>query len=205
MPGAFTPTCTTEHLPGYIKLAPKFKSLGIEKIGVMTTNDRHVNEEWGDKFGLVVDDDAEPARITILSDGDGELARAMGLAEDMGFGVGVRSKRFAMIVRNGIVSTLVTDEDSFNECSRTSAESLLAVLSPESAVNDEGPGVAVIGGGLALAALVFFTTMGGTGGTGGVSPSLSKPSPTPKVKAQPARPVPKSQESSGFNLLKEYL
>src|SRR3569623_487573 len=152
MPGAFTPTCSNEHLPGYIANLSKLQALGINKVVVLTTNDRHVNEEWGARYGLILKDPKEggpgPA-ITIVSDGDGDLAKSMGLSEDMGFGVGVRSKRFAMVVTDGVVSTLLTDE-GLNDCSCTSAQNLLRVLTPDAGAEEtegEGMSAAIMGGG----------------------------------------------------------
>lgn len=211
MPGAFTPTCSNEHLPGYVASIPKFRALGIDKIAVMTTNDRHVNEEWGSRYGLVptAGDTSQPV-LTIVSDGDGDLAKAMGLADDMGFGVGVRSKRFAMVVTDGIVSTLLTDE-GMDDCSCTSAQSLLRVLTPDSAVGDaddgEGNmGLALAAGGAAVV-LGLLLTLGGGGGGGGSSAVSTTPkaTPTPKVQAQPGVKQPTSSSKGGFNLLNDYL
>jgi glutaredoxin/glutathione-dependent peroxiredoxin len=89
MPGAFTTTCSKEHLPGYVSAASTFRKLGVDQIAVVTTNDRYVNSAWATEMGVLHKKkagDEEPAKaqmITMLSDGDGELVRALGLAEDM--------------------------------------------------------------------------------------------------------------------------
>ena len=120
MPGAFTPTCSETHLPGYLKSASKFAALGIEKIVVVTTNNRFVKQGLQENRGDMV---------SMLCDGDGHLVKNMGLADKMGFGVGVRSKRFAMVTENGQVVQLMTEEGR-DDCSSTSAANLIALLEP---------------------------------------------------------------------------
>jgi peroxiredoxin len=86
MPGAFTPTCNKKHLPGYIAQEAAFAKLGISKIVICTTNDKFVNEEW-----MSANEALKPGSIiTMVSDGDGDLVKSLGLSEDMRFGVGVR-------------------------------------------------------------------------------------------------------------------
>lgn len=160
MPGAFTPTCTEEHLPGFVAKANTFKKLGVEKIAVVTTNDKFVNEEWAKKQGLLSSSDEV---ITVLADGDGELVKAMGLVEDMGFGVGVRSQRFAIVIDDGKVSQIVIDE-GMDSCEATSAASLLKALDPEGQVAEEEMDSATVGlviAGIVAAAIAF--SMGGGG------------------------------------------
>jgi peroxiredoxin len=196
MPGAFTPTCSKEHLPGYVKSANKFADLGIDKITVVTTNDRYVNEEWSTQQGLF-----EKGGITIVCDGDGDLVKSMGLADDMGFGVGTRSKRFAMVTEDGKVVTLVTDE-GLDDCSATSAANLLQILTPESALEEAGTGVdmKVIGAaGVALLAL-FASQMGGPA----PAPSSRPSAPAPQSRVQPAKKGAPTSESS-FSLLNNYM
>ena len=145
MPGAFTPTCTKEHLPGYVKQLPQFQSLGYDTVAVLTTNDRFVNIEWAKSVG------ASDSALKLLSDGDGDLVRLLGLSEDMGFGVGVRSKRFALVLEDGTVTDLLTD-DGMVECGTTAADNVLKVLR-----NKVGSGGGVAGegdGSDATAALV---------------------------------------------------
>ena len=87
MPGAYTTTCTKKHMPGYVSAAPKLKRLGVDKIAIVTTNDRFVNSAWAKDLGILngvsSGDDGKEQAITILSDGDGDLVRELGLADDM--------------------------------------------------------------------------------------------------------------------------
>jgi glutaredoxin/glutathione-dependent peroxiredoxin len=204
MPGAFTTTCSTEHLPGFVKNANKIHSLGVDTIAVVTTNDRFVNQEWGAQQGLITSsqDDSGKASIAMLCDADGDFVKSIGLADDMGFGVGIRSKRFAMITENGVVQTLLTDE-GMDDCSATSAANVIKVLSPESVTSDsaiEIDGKVILGVAGGVVALLAVLIGGGGGG--------STPSPTPKsnksaasvVIPQKARP-----SDSSFSLLNEYM
>jgi peroxiredoxin len=100
MPGAYTPSCTNVHLPGFKNSLSKLQNLGVDTIAIVTTNDRFVNEVWGKDLGIIStdekddndddddndgsDNDVEEKSIIMLSDGDAELVRAIGLAEDMG-------------------------------------------------------------------------------------------------------------------------
>ena len=106
MPGAFTPTCTNKHLPDLVKTAPKFKELGVDTIAVITTNDRYVNEAWRVAIEASMN---ETTTLTMLSDGDGDAIKALGLADDMGYGMGVRSTRFALLAENRSVVAVSQD------------------------------------------------------------------------------------------------
>jgi glutaredoxin/glutathione-dependent peroxiredoxin len=156
MPGAFTPTCTKQHLPGYIKMADKFKeSCNIDTIAIVTTNDRFVNEEWCTPLQIL----SNPM-IKILSDGDGDFVKSCGLADDMGFGMGIRSKRFAMVVDKNIVSSLYVD-NGMDDCSQTSANNIFKQIAPSSAIasleeNEISTDPIILGAGLALLALALF-------------------------------------------------
>jgi peroxiredoxin len=202
MPGAFTTTCTKEHLPGYIASASKFKALGIAKIAVVTTNDRFVNEKWGEQLGLT---DTSNNMITILSDGDGDLVKNLGLAEDMGFGIGTRSKRFAMVVDNGKVVDLLMDE-GMEDCTTTSADNLLQLLTPDPAAAGstdatEVDGSVLLGVGAVIAALIASLVMGG-----GDSSPVPSPKPAPTVISRPAPAAQRSSQSDGqFSLLNQYM
>ena len=129
MPGAFTTTCSKQHLPGYIENHSKFAKLGVDNIAVITTNDVFVNKAWSEDAGI---DSQDTSPITFISDGDGELVKELGLVEDMGFrnGVGTRSKRFALVVENGVVTELQVD-DGMDDCSASSAENMVKILTPE--------------------------------------------------------------------------
>ncbi|MGL4614762.1 MAG: peroxiredoxin, partial [Shewanella sp.] len=98
VPGAFTPTCSEAHLPGYVVLADAFKAKGVDIIACVSVNDAFVMKAWGEAQNA--------SELMMLADGDASFTRALGLEMDTaGFG-GVRSRRYAMIIDNGIVSEL---------------------------------------------------------------------------------------------------
>lgn len=100
VPGAFTPTCSNSHLPGYIKHATEIKAKGVDTIACMAVNDAFVMDAWGKDRGV-------GDKVLMLADGNGEFTRALGLELDAsGFGMGKRSQRFSMVVDNGIVKEL---------------------------------------------------------------------------------------------------
>lgn len=100
VPGAFTPTCSGKHLPGYVNNAAALKGKGIDTIACLAVNDVFVMDAWG-KSANVGD------KIVMLADGNGDYAKALGLEMDgTGFGMGKRSQRFSMIVENGVVKQL---------------------------------------------------------------------------------------------------
>ncbi len=100
VPGAFTPTCSNSHLPGYIKHAAEIKAKGVDTIACMAVNDAFVMDAWGKDRGV-------GDKVLMLADGNGEFTRALGLELDAsGFGMGKRSQRFSMVVDNGIVKEL---------------------------------------------------------------------------------------------------
>ena len=100
VPGAFTPTCSNQHLPGYIKNAAAIKAKGVHTIACMSVNDVFVMDAWGRDRGA---GDA----VLMLADGNGEYAKALGLELDASkFGMGKRSQRFSMVVENGVVREL---------------------------------------------------------------------------------------------------
>lgn len=118
VPGAFTPTCSNAHLPGYISLADKIKAKGVDAIYCVSVNDAFVMKAWGES------QNAE--HIDMLADGDASFTCALGLEKDTaGFG-GVRSKRYAMVVDNGVVTDLFIEQDK--EFVISSAEAVLAKL-----------------------------------------------------------------------------
>jgi peroxiredoxin len=102
VPGAFTPGCSMTHLPGYVVNADKIKAKGVDTIACMAVNDAFVMGAWGK------DQNAE--EILMLADGNGEFTRAIGMEMDgSGFGLGIRCKRFAMIVDDGTVTHLAIE------------------------------------------------------------------------------------------------
>ncbi|MRX26634.1 peroxiredoxin [Kangiella sp. HZ709] len=118
VPGAFTPTCSAAHLPGFVVNADKFKSKGIDEIVCMSVNDVFVMDAWGKS--------SNAEEITMLADGNGEFAKALGLEVDgTAWGMGLRSKRFAMIVDDGEVKQIAVDDKGLE---KSSAEAVLAML-----------------------------------------------------------------------------
>ncbi|MGA8297790.1 MAG: peroxiredoxin [Acidimicrobiales bacterium] len=100
LPGAFTPTCSDFHLPGYIVRAEDLKGKGVDLIACISVNDAYVMGAWGQAQGT---GDA----VMMLGDGNGEFTRAVGLDYDMtAAGLGVRSRRYAMILQDGVVTYL---------------------------------------------------------------------------------------------------
>src|SRR6202167_2221211 len=104
VPGAFTPTCNNNHLPGFLKNADAFKGKGVDTIAVTGVNDVFVMDAWKKSTG-------SGGKIEFLADGNGEFAKALDLAMDgSGFGLGTRSKRYAMLVEDGVVKKLNVEE-----------------------------------------------------------------------------------------------
>lgn len=100
VPGAFTPTCSAKHLPGFVQNSAALKAKGVDTIACMAVNDVFVMSAWG-KAGNVGNE------VVMLADGNGEYTRALGMELDAtGFGMGQRGKRFALIVDDGIVSQI---------------------------------------------------------------------------------------------------
>jgi peroxiredoxin len=102
VPGAFTPTCSNAHLPGYVALADKFKAKGVDSIICLSVNDAFVMEAWGKS------QNAE--NIIMLADGDGEFTKAIGLHKQTGSFGGLRSQRYAMLVENDVVKVLNVED-----------------------------------------------------------------------------------------------
>ncbi len=100
VPGAFTPTCSQKHLPGYVSNAAALKQKGIDTIACMAVNDVFVMHAWGESASV-------GDKVLMLSDGNGEYAKALGLEMDgRGFGMGMRGQRFSIIVDDGVVKQL---------------------------------------------------------------------------------------------------
>ena len=120
LPGAFTPTCSAKHLPGFIQNAGALKGKGVDAIACVSVNDAFVMGAWGDQQGA-------GDKVMMLADGNGDFTRAMGLELDASrFGMGPRSQRYAMIVDNGVIKELnVEDAGAF---AVSSAEHVLKQL-----------------------------------------------------------------------------
>ena len=120
VPGAFTPTCSAKHLPGFVGKADDFKSKGVDKIVCMSVNDAFVMDAWGK-------DQSADGKVEMMADGNGEFARALGLTMDgSGFGLGERAQRFSMIVEDGVVKELNVEAPGAFDVS--SAEHMLGQL-----------------------------------------------------------------------------
>jgi peroxiredoxin len=121
VPGAFTPTCHRNHLPGFLANAAAIKGKGIDAIAVTGVNDIFVMDAWTKAAGVTNE-------IEVLADGNGDFAKALGLTMDgSGHGLGTRSQRYAMVVEDGIVKSLAV-EDAPSKADASGAEALLKVL-----------------------------------------------------------------------------
>lgn len=121
VPGAFTPTCSNEHLPGYIQKADQFKGKGVDTVACMAVNDVFVMDAWGQASGA-------GGKVTLLADGNGDYARALGMDFDgSGFGLGQRGQRYAMVVDDGVLTALFEEENP-GALKNSTAEKVLATL-----------------------------------------------------------------------------
>jgi peroxiredoxin len=119
VPGAYTPTCSAKHLPGFVEKKDELKAKGVDQIVCMSVNDAFVMEAWGK--------DAGAEGIVMLADGNADFAEALGLSMDgSGYGMGKRSQRFAMILDGTEVKDVFVEEPGAFE--KSSAEHVLANL-----------------------------------------------------------------------------
>ena len=119
VPGAFTPTCHMNHLPGFLGNADALRAKGVDEIAVVAVNDVFVMNAWADAT-------KGKGKITYLADGSGDFTRAAGMELDLGgHGLGTRSKRYAMLVDDGVVKVL-NIEDNPGKAKASTAEALLA-------------------------------------------------------------------------------
>ncbi|MHA1113100.1 MAG: peroxiredoxin [Alphaproteobacteria bacterium] len=120
VPGAFTPTCSAKHLPGYVENAAAIKAKGVDTIACMSVNDAFVMGAWGKDRGV-------GDKVLMLADGSGDLTKAMGLELDAAkLGMGRRSQRFALVVEDGTVTHLAVEDGGGLDVS--AAEKILAAL-----------------------------------------------------------------------------
>ena len=120
LPGAFTPTCSARHLPGFIDRAEDLQKKGVDTIACLSVNDAFVMDAWGKDRGA-------GDKVMMLADGNADFAKALGLTMDgTKYGMGTRSQRFAMVVDNGVVKTLNVEAPGAFEVS--SAEAMLKAL-----------------------------------------------------------------------------
>jgi peroxiredoxin len=104
VPGAFTPTCSAKHLPGFVEKADDLKAKGVDEIACVSVNDAFVMQAWGESAGVA-------GKVTMLADGNGDFARALGLTMDGSkFGMGLRGSRWSAVVNDGVVEQLNVEE-----------------------------------------------------------------------------------------------
>lgn len=125
LPGAFTPTCSSTHLPGYDRLAPQFRALGVDSILCVSVNDGFVMDAWSK--------DQKARHVKLIPDGNGEFTEKMGMLcgkENLGFGK--RSWRYSMLVKNGIIDKMFIEPEVEGDPFEVSdAETMLKYLSPD--------------------------------------------------------------------------
>jgi hypothetical protein len=129
--------------------------------------DKFVNSAWAKDLGITASgNDGAKAPLTVLADGDGDLVRQLGLVEDMGYGIGVRSKRFVVILQDGVVRRVEVD-DGMDECDKTRADNIVKLLTPEvTSLNDGDINVEALAGVCVMViAGLTFSMWGGEGGT----------------------------------------
>jgi len=120
VPGAFTPTCSAKHLPGFVDHIDQFKSKGVDEVVCLSVNDVFVMDAWGK-------DQSAGGKVTMAADGNGDFTTAMGLELDgSGFGMGKRSQRYALYADDGVVKALNVEPGPGLEVS--SAETMLAAI-----------------------------------------------------------------------------
>ena len=120
VPGAFTPTCSLNHLPGFIDQAEQLAAKGVDTVACMAVNDVFVMDAWGKDRGV-------GEKVVMLADGNGEYSRALGLELDAsGFGMGMRGQRFAIVVDDGVATHVAIEDPGQFEVSK--AEAILEVL-----------------------------------------------------------------------------
>ncbi len=122
LPGAFTPTCSAQHVPGYVQQADALRAAGVDEVWCVSVNDAFVMGAWGREQQTA-------GKVRMMADGSGDFAKALGLTLDLSSrGMGVRSQRFSMLVVDGVVKTLNVEAPGKFEVS--DAETLLAQARP---------------------------------------------------------------------------
>jgi peroxiredoxin len=104
VPGAFTPTCSARHLPGFVERAEDIKGKGVDEVACVAVNDAFVMQAWGEQAGV-------DGKVTMLADGNGDFAKAIGLTMDGSkYGLGLRGQRWSAVVNDGVVEQLNVEE-----------------------------------------------------------------------------------------------
>ena len=120
LPGAYTPTCSAQHVPGYVKHAKELAAKGVDEIWCISVNDAFVMGAWGRELKAT-------GIVRMMADGNADFSKALGLSADFsGYGMGTRSQRYSMLVKDGVVSQLHVEAPGKFEVSN--AETLLASL-----------------------------------------------------------------------------
>ena len=120
VPGAFTPTCSNQHLPGFVEQADAIRAKGVDDIICMAVNDAFVMDAWGKDRGT-------GDKVRLIADGNGDLSKALGLDFDgSGIGFGIRCQRFAAIIEDGVVTKIAVEAPM--KFAVSSAEAILAAL-----------------------------------------------------------------------------
>jgi peroxiredoxin len=120
LPGAFTPTCSAKHLPGFVQHVDDFKKKGVDRIVCLSVNDAFVMGAWGKAQNT-------DGKVMMVADGNGDFTKAIGLELDVrGVGMGMRSQRYSMVIENGVVKKLNVEKPGAFEVS--SAEAMLKQL-----------------------------------------------------------------------------
>ena len=121
VPGAFTPTCNDNHVPGYLDNADAIKQRGVDAVYILSANDHHVMRAWEKALG-------SEGKVHMISDWNASYAKALGLDMDASaFGLGVRAKRFSMLIKDGKIAA-VNAEDNPGQVSNTSAAEMIKAL-----------------------------------------------------------------------------
>jgi peroxiredoxin len=120
LPGAYTPTCSSQHVPGYVAKLGALKGRGVDEVWCVSVNDGYVMAAWGKELGVI-------GKVRMLGDGNGEFARALGLEHDLTeSGMGMRSRRFSLLVDQGVVKQVNVEQP--NEFEVSDAETMLKQL-----------------------------------------------------------------------------
>ena len=118
VPGAFTPTCSEKHLPGFVALCDKIKEKGVDTVACTAVNDAFIMDAWQKARGA--------ENISMLADGSGQFAKAIGAAKDTGIFGGIRSNRYALVANDGVVEHVFVEEPG--QFTVSSAEAVLEIL-----------------------------------------------------------------------------
>ncbi|HSM83714.1 MAG TPA: peroxiredoxin [Nodosilinea sp.] len=143
LPGAFTPTCSSNHLPRYEELYEEFKAQGVDTIVCVSVNDAFVMFQWGQKIGA--------KNVFLLPDGNGEFTRKMGMLVDKSnLGFGMRSWRYSMLVNDGTIEKIFTEPDFGDNCpidpfEVSDADTMLAYLKGTAPAGVSEPRLAFVG------------------------------------------------------------